>query len=104
MSVSGWLRDGWGVASCAVGVAGRSGGVSTPEAIALSVYDDALDAALNHRVSLHEERQAKRIDVPTYLAGLKAVRAVEEALEPLRRGLGAADSRALITSLSEAAA
>jgi hypothetical protein len=65
--------------------------------------DEALDAALDCRVELHEQRQKHAIDVPTYLEGLRQVREVEDALEPLRRGRGARTSRALELSRAEKA-
>jgi hypothetical protein len=49
-----------------------------------AVLDAALDAAIMHRVQLHQARKEKRIDVADYLAGLDAVRQVEAHLEPLR--------------------
>jgi hypothetical protein len=67
----------------------------TARETALGVINSALDSAVGNRVLLHEQRQEKAIDAPTYIAGLKAVREVEEALEPLRRALGAESSRAL---------
>jgi hypothetical protein len=61
---------------------------------ALDVLNAALDAALERRVELHRDRRAGDIDVSTYLAGLRAVRDIEDHLEPLRRELGAPCSRA----------
>lgn len=43
-----------------------------------------LDAAIELRVACHRERAADRLTVPEYLAGLRAARAIENLLEPLR--------------------
>lgn len=64
-------------------------------AAALRVYDVVLEAALDERVSLHRLRRGHEISVPDYLAGLEAVRNVEDILEPLRREQGAVESRAM---------
>jgi hypothetical protein len=57
------------------------------------VLDAAIDAAISERLRLHRERREKRLTVPEYKAGLKAVRDVEDTLEPLRRVAGATQSR-----------
>lgn len=63
-----------------------------------AVYDAALDAAIEHRLILHKLRKSAELDVPSYLAGLKAVRKVEELLEPLR---GVPSSRAFELSVAD---
>lgn len=60
----------------------------------LAGINRVLDAALGQRIHLHSDRMAGLIGVPEYLAGLRAVRDVENALEPPRRELGAEHSRA----------
>lgn len=60
----------------------------------LAGINQVLDAALDQRVRLHSDRLADRTTATQYLAGLRAVREVENALEPERRRLGAAQSRA----------
>jgi hypothetical protein len=60
----------------------------------LHVLNEALDAALDCRVELHVLRNRGDLDVPGYLEGLRQVRQVEELLEPIRRELGATNSRA----------
>ena len=64
-------------------------------AAARRVYDVALEAALDERVALHKLKAGGEIDTRDYLAGLEAVRHVEEHLEPLRRQHGATESRAM---------
>jgi hypothetical protein len=67
----------------------------------LAVYDAAMDAALDHRLELHRRRLSGDLDVKSYLDGLRAVRDVEDHLEPLRREAGATHSRAYELSLVE---
>jgi hypothetical protein len=67
----------------------------------LAVYNAAVDAALDHRVELHRLRAAGDLDVKPYLEGLRAVRDVEDTLEPLRRKAGAVGSRAYELSRAE---
>lgn len=67
----------------------------------LAGINRVLDAALDQRVHLHSDRLASRIAVPHYLAGLRAVRQVENALEVERGKLGATRSRASELSLVE---
>lgn len=65
------------------------------------VVDHALDTALDHRVELHQRRDAGDIDAPAYLEGLRQVREVEDALEPIRRSRGATTSRAFELARSD---
>lgn len=75
-------------------MAGGTGAlVSRVSEHALTVLDAAVDAAVHERVRLHRARKAEEIDVQGYLAGLEAVRNVEDALEPLRREQGAERAR-----------
>lgn len=53
-----------------------------------------LTTALAVRVQAHRAREAKAIDVPTYLNRLRWVRKVEDELEPVRRAAGYKRSRA----------
>lgn len=53
-----------------------------------------LTTALNVRVQAHRAREARTIDVPTYLNRLRWVRKVEDELEPVRRAAGYKRSRA----------
>lgn len=66
----------------------------------LAELDAQLDVALGERVAAHRDRQAGRIDVPTYLARLKSVRDIEDKIEPERRRLGATHSRAFEVSMA----
>jgi hypothetical protein len=69
----------------------------------LAALNARLDPALDDRVRLHTERRAGRITVAEYLAGLKAVRDLEDELEPQRRALGASSTRAFELSIEAAA-
>lgn len=63
--------------------------------MAIGVEIDAtIDAWLGVRVAAHRAREVRAIDVPLYLAALRAVRHVEDLLEPIRRANGATSSRA----------
>jgi hypothetical protein len=81
-------------------MADRQGSDDVARQAALEILDASIDAALEWRCRLHRDRKADVLPVKTYLAGLRAVRDVEDALEPHRRKLGATSSRAFETHMT----
>lgn len=73
--------------------------------IYLDVLNAALDSAVDARVRLHHGNQAgvdpKLLPTREYMAGLRAVRDVEDALEPLRKAAGAKGTRAWETAMAD---
>ena len=67
----------------------------------LAVLNAALDAAIDHRLTLHHARGNGDLDVRPYKDGLAAVRDVEDVLEPLRRKAGARHTRAYELSVED---
>jgi hypothetical protein len=63
--------------------------------------DAVIDGWIGVRVAAHQARAVKAIGVPRYLDLLRAVRAVEDALDPIRFELGA-DRRRMYYYPSEA--
>lgn len=61
----------------------------------LETIHKRLDAALELRVRLHQERAADKIDVRTYSEGLRQVRHIEDECEDIRRRAGRTVSRAV---------
>ena len=79
-------------------------GANTPPTSKLGELNARLDTAIAQRVALHrhygkppgigEQRKLTKAEVTEYLAGLRAVRDLEDELEPERAALGATSSRA----------
>lgn len=67
----------------------------------LHVLNEALDAAIQCRVELHDLRKRGDLDVAGYQEGLRQVREVEDLLEPLRQKRGATNTRAFELCVDE---
>jgi len=63
-------------------------------AVTVDEANRRLTTAINVRVHAHRAREARTIDVPTYLNRLRWARKVEDELEPVRRAAGYKMSRA----------
>jgi hypothetical protein len=63
--------------------------------VTMAELNARLDIGLERRAWIHRLREKKRIDVQNYKGGLKAVRDLEDELEPQRTALGAKYSRAI---------
>lgn len=66
----------------------------TPTEAEVEAANRRLTTAVNVRVLAHRDREARTIDVPTYLTRLRWARKVEDELEPVRRAAGYRRSRA----------
>lgn len=53
---------------------------------------DAMEAGVLVRIAAHHARGRRAISVPLYMRALKAVRDLEDAIEPRRRALGSVHS------------
>lgn len=63
--------------------------------VTMAELNARMDTGLERRAWLHRLRKAKKVDVQNYKGGLKAVRDLEDEVEPQRKALGAKHSRAI---------
>lgn len=63
--------------------------------VTIAELNARIDIGLERRAWIHRLRKKKRIDVQNYKGGLKAVRDLEDEVEPQRKALGAKYSRAI---------